>query len=536
MQGHGSRETYFIVGQGTVELSVPAPGAAHAASALPPPPPPAVPAPEVKFKFGWMSGKSRHTYSPQEQEAITETLVGLGRCMNDPKGCHGQPDDNNPGDSLIPAGYTYLGQFLAHEITFDKLADAPDPPEPDNYRSPEIDLDSLYGAGPEGDPRLYKDYARLKVGPTSEIPNLNQEFQNDLPRDQGETEKRGQALIVDPRNDENLAVAQTHVAFIKFHNKVVDWLEESGCPRESAFVRAREEVIKHFQWIILEDYLPRLVDQGVLDRVRQQGLEKWKFEKREELFMPLEFSAAAFRIGHSMVRNKYEWNKYHTSESPVDVPPAKLIDLFNQTKFSGKLGGGSKLTSDWVIDWRRFYDFEGFDQYPTLQPNMAKRLNTFFSLRLDKIANFPHNMLEGIRRAITVRNLLRGFALGLPTGEEVAEWLGLEPLTAGQLADGPQQHLLGNPVFQGRTPLWFYILKEAEQSGGSRLGPVGSSIVAGTLVEIIRHSRSSILRDTDWSPKFGRPAQGAAPARFEMADLLHFADVVDPIGKHQGYA
>jgi hypothetical protein len=531
MQRHGNRESYFIVGRGTVDVSAPRPGEAQALAA----PPQTAPAPvqEVKFKFGLMFGASRHEYDAEARQDIDKKLVALGGCMNDPKACHQQGGVIDPSDSLIPSGYTYLGQFLAHEITFDISPPLAPLPQPDDHRSPEIDFDGLYGAGKGGSPDLYEDYARLKVGTTSTIKNLEKEFHNDLPRDQSGAQTSGQALIIDPRNDENLPVAQTHVAFIKFHNKVVDFLEAGGCPREKVFASAREEVVRHFQWIILEDYLPKMVSRDVLDSVRRDGLEGFKFKEGEELFIPLEFSAAAFRIGHSMVRNRYEWNGYHNSK--LDTT-ATLVDLFDQTKFSGELGGRSRLASDWVIDWRRFYDFKDFNQYPFEKPNIAKKLDTTFSLRLDKLTNFQHNGLEMAERAITTRNLRRGFALGLPTGEEMAERLDQPSLTAEQLASGRQAHVLNDPFFRGKTPLWYYILKEAELNEGGQLGPVGGRILAGTLVEIIRHSPGSILQEKDWRPKFGSPAQGVGPPRFEMTDLLNFAKVVDPIGEYQNYA
>jgi hypothetical protein len=194
------------------------------------------------------------------------------------------------------------------------------------------------------------------------------------------------------------------------------------------------------------------------------------------------------------------------------------------------------LPTDWIIDWRRFYEFtDGFPQaYRIDRPrfNMARRIDTFFDFRLDEMGGFPHGNLPPEKKSITVRNLLRGLALGLPTGEEVAECVGTEPLTYDELTGGgAYADVLGRDAFRGRTPLWFYILKEAELNGGSRLGPVGGRIVAETLIGLIEHSQHSILRSPGWEPSYtGRRDPKTGAPLFGMIDLLHFAGVVNPLG------
>ncbi len=79
----------------------------------------------------------------------------------------------------------------------------------------------------------------------------------DLPRGAGNTNaKKRKAIIPDPRNDENLAVAQHHCAMIRFHNRVVD-TQLGSVPAAQKFAKAREIVTKHYQWMIRTDYLPR---------------------------------------------------------------------------------------------------------------------------------------------------------------------------------------------------------------------------------------------------------------------------------------
>ena len=468
------------------------------------------------FKFGRMFRKAAELPEPQQKEMI-EALKDLGWAMN--------AESHQKEDSNIPSGYTYLGQFIAHEITFDKSENVMEP-NPDNWRSPHIDLDSLYGDGPE-DPASAKvfeaDLVKLKIGPTTENASLKRRFWNDLPRQSSK-----EAILIDPRNDENLATAQTHVAFIAFHNKVVDLLRGS-CPDGELFKLARREVVRHFQWIILKDYLPRIVDEEVLDCVIQHQPRWFTVEKDEDLFMPLEFSAAAFRMGHSMVRDRYEWNDYHSSARSGGAP--QVCQLFDHTRFSSNLGAKPTLDSDWVIDWRRFYNFTEFD-YDRPEPggNFARKIDPSFDLHLDRIQGYPHHELTGKDRSITVRNLLRGFALRLPTGEQVAEYMGLTPLSPADIAGGPHQKCLDVPLLKGKTPLWYYILKEAELMGkDGRLGPTGSRIIAETFVCIIKHSSYSIFDAPEWRPlRSRRKAQSFSP-RFEMADLLDIAGVVDPI-------
>ena len=563
---HGGKIAYLVDGgEGAGEGVVVEPAFVSSATAAPeaaadapdgaPPKPPT-------FKFGRLFGKWGDELKFDERMKLAECLIELGKCMDNLKEtCH-KAEPLDPPFSRIPAGYTYLGQFISHEVTFDKgdlLLFAPDPV---SERSPSLDLDSIYGAGPEGSEELYVEDehpARLKVGPTqapADEPEMT--FDNDLHR--GEDSK---ALIGDERNDENLPVAQMHLAFVKFHNRVVDDLERGRegegpykeiepTPAEGLFETARREVVRHFQWIILKDYLPEIVDGEVLASVIRKP-ELFKPASKEELFLPLEFAVAAFRIGHSMVRGRYNWNRRHTN--------AGLIQLFTQTKLSGDLDGRKTLNSEWVIDWKRFFDFREFGtQYPyeplaappaepSPELNMAGHLDTVFNLHLDIVRDFKHlkkpdaqpegNHNFNEHRPLAVRNLLRGLALGLKWGEDVAEEMGETPLTPDEVRHGVHaEYLDALADLGGKTPLWFYILKEARERGNGKLGRVGSRIVAETLVGLVRHNAYTILRETggedshwelvdDWRPAYGRGAE-----TFKMVDLLRAADVVDPLGEY----
>lgn len=562
---HGRRMDYYVVVDNKV-VKEREPAVAGAGG-----PPAGAPAQSSLLKFGRFLDRAEELKGDAD-EAMIRKLTELGDCMNDPTTCGQQPAAAQPDESVIPSGYTYLGQFIAHEITFDDSNETlGHEPEPHNLRTPQIDLDSLYGSakGPRDDKykELYEaDGASLKIGTTTWVKPPGAEVVHcDLPRRAGDAANPKKALLADERNDENLAVAQTHVAFIRFHNRVVETLKAEGHHGDGLFECARRQVVRHFQWIILHDYLPRLVDEEVLAGVRG-GTYKHKLFKPDAPggpTMPLEFSAAAFRIGHTMVRAEYDWNSYHREGSLVGKR-VSVMRLFEQTGFRKPRGSqfdpfvdgfaskmwrpeGTKLLtlpSDWVIDWRRFYEFPQAGGAAQPGVNRASKLDTSLHFQLDRLEGGSGATLALTRqvvKAITVRNLLRGYFLGLPTGEAMAAAVGVTPLTPQKVAEGPHRAVLSDPLLSGKTPLWYYVLKEAELlgkarkededgKGGHRLGPVGSRIVAETLVGLIKCSPDSILEDTGWSPRFGRPAQGDEPAKFEMTDLLKFAFGNDPQG------
>jgi hypothetical protein len=523
MLKHCGRTNFYVVGDGPVkEPAYLAESATHLS--VPAEPATTTEPQEPTFKFGHMFPRTAFALSPLQRDDMIQELIGLGMEMNKP-GVNAQEDT-----SSIPSGYTYLGQYIAHEITFDTTkAPLGSGSATPNYRSPQIDLDSLYGGGPKESPQLYQDCARLKVGETVRGIGLRRTFPNDLPRIGYGDEKVCQALIPDPRNDENLPLAQLHLAFIRFHNNVVDQLFSELCPVEKLFDTARKEVVQHFQAIILEDFLPTLLDEAGRERLRSRVVRHFKTETEHGVFMPLEFSGAAFRFGHSMVREQYEWNYVHCSED-YRAGPAGLSDLLNLTGFSGDLDGSPRLRSDWVIDWRRFFDLSGVG-YPNdhRRFNNARKIDTTLDLHLEKIRGYPHDGVAEAHRSLTVRNLLRGFSFELPTGEEVAGFMELDPLKPEKIASGPHQEILNRAAFRGRTPLWYYVLKEAELNNGL-LGPVASCIIVDTFLGLIKKSPYSILNDPEWHAKYGVSDTEPKTQHYEISNLLAFANVVDPVG------
>jgi hypothetical protein len=460
-----------------------------------------------------------------------------------------QGDTLPAGDNAkVPAGYTYLGQFIDHDITLDTTPleeQEVDPLATTNFRSPSVDLDSLYGQGPvihphlyQRDPATHRTTAKLLIGRASSSfdpagPDLPA-MPNDLPRNQV-----GRALIGDERNDENLLVAQTHVLFLKFHNKVVDLLTvaQPALTGGALFEEARRIVTWHYQWIVLFDFVERLTEPGLVKRIKNAGRRFYRFRSRP--YMPAEFAAAAYRLGHSMVRERYSHNRVFRDGG---VAPGTLGLLFNFTAKSGQIVGelvdqgalntGSgpgplrDLPSNWVIDWRRFFDMGTPLGTPDFLLNPARRLDT-------KIVPALHTLpgLSGREASLAFRNLRRGVILGLPSGQDVAGAMGLARLTEDQLTSGltaAQKTTFKGHNFHKETPLWYYILKEAEvKHAGERLGPVGSTIIAEVFLGLVHGDRKSFLwLQSNWKPDL----PSATPGHFTMADMVNLVGDINPVG------
>jgi hypothetical protein len=438
----------------------------------------------------------------------------------------------------IPAGFTYLGQFVDHDLTFDftsvALGDDVSPADLLQGRSPTLDLDSLYGAGPADaeSKRFYADGLHLKTGKTTRIAPDRARVGFDLPRvGTGGVRASRRAQIPDRRNDENLAVAQHHAAMIRFHNRVLDRLPAS-VPVEDRFRRARKRVVLHYQWMLRTDYLPRICDPGVVEDVFINGRKVFEVgvDPLTMPTMPVEFSVAAFRLGHSMVREAYDWNaRFPSGQGSLDL-------LFTFSATSGDLGGNETLPSNWIADWRRLYRFHEIQRDdlkpPPRQFNFARRLDTVLA---DPLALLPPGSFGGtdadfgkIEGNLAFRNLTRATMLKLASGQQMADFMigkgvALTKLSPTQLRfglDGAGLDTLTpteRDLFLAHTPLWFYVLREAELNNGQLTG-VGARVVAETFHRAMEGSRFSIVRD----PAF-RPVLGPVTDRFTMTDLLVFA-------------
>jgi hypothetical protein len=445
------------------------------------------------------------------------------------------PADTTGNNTKIPAGFTYLGQFADHDITLDLTSfgdKEADPTAVENFRTPALDLDSVYGLGPDGSRQLYARNPgdadgktpgpKLLIGKTISVDDVTITPRNDLPRN-----PEGFALIGDHRNDENLVVAQTHLAMLKFHNKVCDQLAASGVPTGEIFAQARQMVTWHYQWMVLHDFVERVTEKGIVARILDQGRRFYRFKKTP--YMPVEFSAAAYRFGHSMVREVYSHNRKFT---PGGVIPASLNLLFKFTGLSGGIIGDLApdpvqpplpipvLSSNWIIDWRRYHEVLAANP-PNVPLNPSRKIDPFLIPQL-------HD-LPGDGGSLPFRNLKRGVMLGLPSGQDVARAMRIRnPLTPAEIAKGTDGAVARKHGLHEHTPLWYYILKEAEQrGGGERLGPVGATIVAEVFIGLVHGDHQSYLwqKGKGWRPTLPSKTAG----EFTMADLLRFVGDISPI-------
>jgi hypothetical protein len=456
-------------------------------------------------KFGRLFG----TLAPFEPP--DDLLIELGK----PDGTMVDKGKAAGDNKSIPAGFTYLGQFIDHDITFDPVSLITKKNDPDslhNFRTPRFDLDSLYGFGRGASPYLYN-----RNDPDKLLTARNEANEPDLPRNRQEI-----ALIGDPRNDENILISQMQVAFVHFHNAIVDFLrakqenfDKHKLPGEKLFDTARRLVRWHYQWIVVHDFLPRVSGNDVLAALLTEDAEGRPvitnviYQPINEPFIPVEFSVAAYRFGHSMIRIDYQLNNAIFANifgKPDDDPLTHL-------------GGARVLPDLWQIKWPNFFKFSGRADPQASRGINAKLAAPLLRLPASVIGKEEHEK-HPQRRSLATRNLLRGKALGLPSGQAVATQMGEAVLSNSELG-------LTDAGWGGEAPLWFYILKEAEKAPASakRLGPVGGRIVAEVLLGLLKHDAESYVNHpTAWKPV--RPIAPRA-GDFKMNDLVKFADIVE---------
>lgn len=476
-------------------------------------------------RFGYMSPDATRLATKLPFNATTQALLGqLGELMGDP---NREPnvDSHNPSDagvSIIPAGFTYFGQFVDHDITFDvssSLEDETDANTINNMRSPALDLDALYGRGPGLDPFLY-------VFPTPQLPSTaikfavgtNRNIGPGGPSDNGKPDGMGlqtdfdvprmaatnTAVIGDPRNDENLIVVQFHHAMLRFHNAVVDLLLAAGFTGD-IFAEAKRIVIHHYQWAVVRDFLERICGANVMSA----AMRNVSAHLNSPFRMPVEFAVAAYRFGHSMIRDTYFVN--------FNFPTATLKQVFQFNR-----NPLLPVFSNWVVDFNAFFE----TNHATGTNNMARKIDSFMATELEKLPG-----LQGMMAILAARNLRRGLALGLPSGQGMAEFFGIPPMSTKELILGlpkAEVDLLksNGGLLLSRTPLWYYILREAAVlNGGDRLGPVGARIVAETFVHILKRDPSSYLNVRGG---FKPILPSISGGDFTLADMLEFSGVTVP--------
>jgi len=370
----------------------------------------------------------------------------------------GDIDDSPDSLSDTAAGWPIFGQFVAHDITADRstLRSHTNVEELHNARSPRLNLECLYGDGPVGHPYLYQrnDPAKFLLG-------LDEA---DLQRN-----SEGIALIADPRNDSHLLISQMHLAMLKAHNAFVDEARLAGVENDRVFSDAARQLRWHYQWFVLNEFLPALVGQTLADRVLLEGPHWFRPG------MPLEFADAAYRYGHSQIRHRYRLN---LQADPVPLFPSLL--------------GFRAVPREHRVDWTLFFDTPG-----AKSPQRCKKIDGRVVQALIQLPVAITGQCEfEDHHSLAMRDLQRGQSVGLPSGEAVARHIGVAPLSADQIGTA-------STGWHGETPLWYYILREADVcTGGHRLGPVGGRIVTEVLVGLIDTDATSYRRNqTEFRPQ-----------------------------------
>jgi Animal haem peroxidase len=384
--------------------------------------------------------------------------------------CDGS-DVADPDGAREAAGWPFFGQYVAHDITADRstLALHADIEALRNARRQKLDLEGLYGAGPAGEPFYYdvRDSRKLLLG------------DRDLQRN-----TQGTAIIGDPRNDSHLFVSQLHLLFARFHNAVVDWVSDEQ------FATAQQLVRWHYQWIVLHDFLPRLIGAPLAAELIESG--PTYYNPMHEPYVPLEFAAGAYRYGHGQIRDRYRVN--------ATAPAAPMFPDFI---------GFRPVEPAHVIDWAYLFDLKGC---PPAQ--RARKIDGRLPRSLMRLPEaISGAVATSAYRALSVRDLQRGQACGLASGEAIARHLGLEPLTRDEAG-------LASMGWSGETPLWYYVLREAAvRANGDQLGPVGARIVGEVLTGLLDHDPESFrMANPTWKPVL----PSASAGEFSLADLVMF--------------
>ena len=459
------------------------------------------------------------------------------------------PYGTNPDNPTMTAGATFVGQFVDHDITFDQTSRLGIPQNPalsPNTRTPALDLDSVFGGGPGLRPELYVHNADGSVGPKLKVGTGG--VHEDVPRvANGDGSYR--ALLGDPRNDENVIIAGLHCAHILFYNRVLDELGEHDLRRFPAarhadrhnrhvrFLIAREITLWHYQWLLVNEHLPQIAGQAVVNDVLRRGNRFYR-PRNGEAFMPIEFAAAAYRFGHSMVRPSYRANFTSgtgDSTNPTGNPFFALVFDPNEPAFSDPVAhdradllGGYPAPRRY-IGWQTFFDL-GDGQVKNNKKIDTTISSVLYTLPLPAIA--PHTQTSPT--VLPQRNLLRQLTWSLPSGQAIARATRMPRLTSADLSDIGAVHA---PLAHS-TPLWYYILAEAAtMAGGQHLGPVGARIVTETLIGLLRADPTSYLSvHPHFRPFLGTDLKlGPTPnpnitgnRTYTHAHFLHYAGVVTP--------
>lgn len=409
----------------------------------------------------------------------------------------------NDRTDTVPVGMIFFGQFVDHDITldasttFDSVID--NPGEIANVRTPTLDLDCIYGLGPEAQPYLFEQggaFGGVKLLTGADNPGQGGIAEHDLLRS-----PNGRAIIGDPRNDENRIISQIQLAIIRFHNLVAETLHaEEGLEGHDLYEETRITVTWHYQWALVNDFLTAICGQPVVERILGCGRTQYCGNVP---FIPVEFSVAAYRFGHSMIPMSIQTR---TGQGKLEL-------------FGTKLGRGFDPVSDpkAVVDWH-----ELLFTPENRQVERAQKLDTKLAGDLLKLPFIA----APDEASLATRNLLRGNTFLLPGGEKIAAAIGCPQdqidLVLNKVA------AINSDLGRDGIPLWLYLLAEAEVIGraemngstkeGEALGPVGAVIVAEVIIGLLELDDHSYLgANRNWSPReewntLGKLVTAAQPA------------------------
>jgi hypothetical protein len=411
-----------------------------------------------------------------------------------------------PGPAIenanLPAGYTYFGQFIAHDLTRMRGRQ--------NLCIPRLMLDSLYGHPPETWQHLYRQNQagdRVFVLGRGAYTDGSPSRELDLPR-----KANGQPDIPDDRDDFHTIISQLHLAFMLLHNRLTMDLREEF-PRQSSeriFEAARLEAGRSFQWLVVDDFLSRICEPSILDQVwptpKAMTAAFRDYAAGLDRRLAYEFALAAFRFGHGMVRPTYRVNEV-LPDRPIFHPRGGVLWMIDWH-------GHRKLPVQWSVQWDLFFDYAG------AAAQRACCLSTSIAPSLRELPNFAVADDPAREHLVNLaeRTLRAGHEAGLPSGQDAARHM-LKNVF-------PELGLRSFEVVdpEARDPLWYYVLNEAARvAEGRHLGPVGSWIIVSTIARVLIQDDRSFLHEAAWVPDLPREGE-----RFELRDLIRYAGM--PIG------
>jgi hypothetical protein len=417
--------------------------------------------------------------------------------------------------SCIPAGYTYLGQLIFHDLTF-MAQDLRH-----GFGTPALDMESVVRS--ENTERF------VPIGSTSG----GQVFLEDIPRKDTDGD-RGAPDIADERNDDFLPLAQCHLALLKFYNTLALRMGEEFTPAQ-----VRRQWLLHIQCMVLTDYLPRIVGRSTHQAVLTEGRKLVKPTKAEcavgDTWMPMEFAVACGRFGHSMIRDNYgPWNAILDSEVRVD-PNFLASSYYNAPDHLG--GSFGKLRMEWIPNWFTLFDFtKGRYAGVARKPLMSGCIDANLTEDLGKLPERLRNLGKVAHTFnLAAASLKRGYQVGLASAQQAISYahdcykVDFRKLTEDEIKGEDPDVIAAietHKELKADTPLWYYVLQEADKLGcGRHLGPLGGRIVMETVHAAIESSETSLLKENGWHIALPHAEENV----FSMADLIAFSGDPDPL-------